>query len=137
MCILETNPLLITSVANTLPYSKGCLFILFFYFLCYAKAFKFIRSNVFIFLFIFITVGDGSKKIILFSSVTQLCPTLCNPMECSMPGFSVPGAFPGQNTRARCYFLLQGIIPTQGSNLGLLHCGLILYRLSHQASPSC
>ena len=46
MYILETNLLLITSVANTLPYSKGCLFILFFGFLCYAKAFKFIRSNV-------------------------------------------------------------------------------------------
>ena len=94
MCILETNPLLITSVANTLPYSKGCLFILFFYFLCYAKAFKFIRSNVFIFLFIFITVGDGSKKIILFSSVTQLCPTLCNPMDCSIPGFPVQSPIP-------------------------------------------
>ena len=24
-----------------------------------------------------------------FSSVAQLCPTLCDPMECSMPGFSV------------------------------------------------
>ena len=24
-----------------------------------------------------------------FSSVTQSCPTLCNPMDCSMPGFSV------------------------------------------------
>ena len=51
MCILETNPLLITSVANTLPCFKGCLHLLFG-FLCYAKAFKFIRSNVFIFLFI-------------------------------------------------------------------------------------
>ena len=24
-----------------------------------------------------------------FSSVAQLCPTLCNPMDCSMPGFLV------------------------------------------------
>ena len=24
-----------------------------------------------------------------FSSVTQSCPTLCNPMDCSTPGFSV------------------------------------------------
>ena len=24
-----------------------------------------------------------------FSSVTQLCPTLCNPMDCSMPGLPV------------------------------------------------
>ena len=25
----------------------------------------------------------------LFSSVTQLCPTLCDPIDCSMPGFPV------------------------------------------------
>ena len=27
--------------------------------------------------------------VFMFSSVTQLCPTLCNPMNCSTPGFSV------------------------------------------------
>ena len=32
--------------------------------------------------------------------------------------------------------LLQGIFPTQGLNLGLLHCRRILYQLSHQGSPS-
>ena len=35
----------------------------------------------------------------------------------------------------RC-ILFQGIFPTQGSNPGLLHCRQILYRLSHQRSPS-
>ena len=30
---------------------------------------------------------------------------------------------------------LQGIFPTQGSKLGLLHCRWILYHLSHQGSP--
>jgi len=34
-----------------------------------------------------------------------------------------------------CHFLLQGIFPTQGSNLGLLHCRQILYHLSPQGSP--
>ena len=29
-----------------------------------------------------------------FSSVTQSCPTLCNPMECSMPGFPVHHQLP-------------------------------------------
>ena len=29
----------------------------------------------------------------------------------------------------------RGIFPTQGSNLGLLHCSWILYHLSHQGSP--
>ena len=33
--------------------------------------------------------------------------------------------------------LLQGIFPTQGWNLGLPHCRRILYRLSHQGSPTC
>ena len=32
------------------------------------------------------------------------------------------------------HFLLQGILPTQGSNPGLLHCRQTLYRLSHQGS---
>ena len=31
--------------------------------------------------------GDGEKG--SCCSVTQLCPTLCNPMDCSMPGFPV------------------------------------------------
>jgi len=34
-----------------------------------------------------------------------------------------------------CHSLLQGIFSTQVSNLGLLHCRQILYRLSHQGSP--
>ena len=30
--------------------------------------------------------------------VAQLCPTLCDPMDCSLPGSSVHGDFPGKNT---------------------------------------
>ena len=33
-----------------------------------------------------------------------------------------------------CHSLLQGIFPTGGLNPGLLHCGQMLYRLSHQGS---
>ena len=44
-----------------------------------------------------------------------LCPTLCNPMDCSLPG-SCPLNSPGRNTGVGCYFLLQGIFPIQGSN---------------------
>ena len=33
----------------------------------------------------------------------------------------------GKSTGVSCHFLLQGIFPTQGSNLGLLHCRQILY----------
>ena len=40
----------------------------------------------------------------------------------------------GKSIRVGCYALLQGIFPTQGSNLGLLHCRQSL-PLSHQGSP--
>ena len=49
------------------------------------------------------------------------CPTLCDPMDCSPPGSSVRGFFLGKNTGVGCHSLLQGILPTQGSNLSLLH----------------
>ena len=31
----------------------------------------------------------GVPVLVQFSSVTQLCLTLCNPMDCNMPGFPV------------------------------------------------
>ena len=55
-------------------------------------------------------------------------------MDCSPPGSSVHGYSPGQNTRVGSHALLQGIFPTQGSNLGLLHYRQITYHLSHQVS---
>ena len=48
------------------------------------------------------------------SEVTQSCPTLCDPMDCSLPGSSCPWDFPGKSTGVGCHFLLQGIFPTQG-----------------------
>ena len=56
-------------------------------------------------------------------------------MDCSPPGTFVHGDSPGRNTGVGCHAFLQGIIPTQGSNLGVLHCRWILYRLSRQGSP--
>ena len=41
---------------------------------------------------------------------------------------------PGKDTGVVCHFLLQGIFPTQGQNLGLLHYRQILYHLSYQGS---
>ena len=66
--------------------------------------------------------------------VTQSCPTLFDTMGCSPPASS-PRNSPGKNTGVVCHFLLQGIFPTQGSNLCLLHCRQILYQLSHLGSP--
>ena len=36
----------------------------------------------------------GRNQLGSVSSVTQLCPTLCNPMDCSMPGFPVHHQLP-------------------------------------------
>ena len=41
----------------------------------------------------------------------------------------------GQNTGVGSLSLLQGILPTQGSNPSLWHCRQILYQLSHKGSP--
>ena len=46
--------------------------------------------------------------------------TLCEPMDCSLPGSSVYGIFPGKNTGVACHDFLQGIFLTQGSNLHLM-----------------
>ena len=46
------------------------------------------------------------------SEVAQSCPTVCDPMDCSPPGSSVHGIFPGKNTGVvrcaiNCTFLLK------------------------------
>ena len=58
-------------------------------------------------------------------------------MLCSLPSSSVYGDSLGKNTRVASHSLLQGIFPTQESNLGLLNGRQILYLLSHQeVTPS-
>ena len=47
-------------------------------------------------------------------SVTQSCPALCDPMDCSSPGSSVRGDSPGKNTGVGCGALLQGNLPNPG-----------------------
>ena len=54
----------------------------------------------------------------------QLCPALCGPMNRRL---LYPWDSPGKNTGVDCQALLQGIFPTQGSNLCLLRCRCILY----------
>ena len=42
-------------------------------------------------------------------------------------GLYSPWNSPGKNTGVGCHCLLQEILPTQGSNPGLLHCRQVLY----------
>ena len=60
-----------------------------------------------------------SQKVVRVCSITQLCLTLCNSMDCSPPGSSVHGIL-RQTHWSGCHFFLQGIL-TQGSNPFLLH----------------
>ena len=60
------------------------------------------------------------------SCVRLLRPCGLQPARLLCPQYS-----PGKNTGEGCYFLLQGIFPTQESNPGLLHCRQILYQLSY------
>ena len=80
------------------------------------------------------------QKVKSESEVSQLCLTLCSPVDCSLPGSSIHGIFQARILEwvaiigVGCHFLLQGIFPTQGSNPGLLHCRQTLYHLSHQGN---
>ena len=58
----------------------------------------------------------------IVSEVTRSCPTLCDPVDCSLPGFSVHGIPQARILEWVTISFLQGIFPTQGSNPGLPHC---------------
>ena len=49
----------------------------------------------------------------------QFCPTLCNPMDCSLPGTSVHGILQARILGWVAMHLLQVIVQIQGSNLRL------------------
>ena len=51
------------------------------------------------------------------SEVAQSSPTLCDPMDCSLPRLLSPWNFPCKSTEVGCHFLLQGIFPTRDQTL--------------------
>ena len=57
--------------------------------------------------------------------VAQLCSTLCNPMDYSLPGSSVHEDSPGKNTGVggRSPFSSPGDLPNPGIEPGLPHSG--------------
>ena len=72
--ILEINPLSIDSFANIFSYSEGCLFVLFIVSFAVQKLLSSIRSHLFIFVFISITLGGGPKKILLWFMSKSVFP---------------------------------------------------------------
>ena len=94
-------------------------------------------SNLLSLLMIFPMSGIAS----LFPQVHFLVCVSCSVRSDSLQPHGVkptrlfsPWDSPGKNTEVGCHFLLQGIFPTQGPNLGLPHCKQFLYHLSHQGS---
>ena len=93
----------------------------------------------------------GSKSLWMVAAVTKLkdtCSldesevevaqpylTLCNPMNCSLPGSTIGGILQARILECSSALLLW-IFPTQGLNPRLLHCRWILNHLSHQGSPT-
>ena len=71
---------------------------------------------------LFITECCGSGGL-----VAQLCLTVCNTIDCSLPGSSVHGILQVRILEWVAIPLLQGIFLSQESNPGLLHCRQILY----------
>ena len=47
-------------------------------------------------------------------TVAQLCPTLCNPVDCSPVRLLCPWDSPGKNSGVGCHALLQGEMPELG-----------------------
>ena len=56
----------------------------------------------------------------MHAKLLQSCPTLCDPMDYSLPGSSVHWDSPGKDIGVSCHALLQGIFPAQELNLCLL-----------------
>ena len=62
--------------------------------------------------------------------------SLCS-MDCSPPGSSVHGIFPGKNTGVICYFLLQGIFPTQDQTWVSCTAGRFFTNWATRETPNC
>ena len=72
--ILESNPLSVTLLENVFSHSEDCLFTLLMVSFVVQKFLCLIRSYLFIFVFIFITLGGESKTILLqFMSKYSAC----------------------------------------------------------------
>ena len=61
----------------------------------------------------------------------QLCLTL-RPHRLQPTRLLCPWDSPGKNTGVGYHFILQGIFPARGLNLGLSHCRQVCHLLSHR-----
>ena len=72
--ILEMNPLSVVSLANIFSHSEGCLFVFFMVSFAVQKLLSLIKSHLFSFVSISVTLGGGSKKILLWFTSKSVFP---------------------------------------------------------------
>ena len=70
--------------------------------------------------------------IFLVVVVSESCPTLSNPQNCSLPSSPVHGILQPRILEWGAIPFSRGIFPTQGSSPGLLHCRQSLYSPNYQ-----
>ena len=58
-----------------------------------------------------LSITPDPLYLVQFSSVAQLCPTLCNPMDCSMPGLPVHHQLP-ESTQTHDHWVGDAIQPS-------------------------
>ena len=121
-----------------------CIPIYLDLFLPYYYVLYFVYHSAFFpfFLFLCITlVHIGSIEYIFplsSSEKSESCPVVSDSLRLHglwLARLLCPWNSPGKSTGVGSHSLLQGLVPTQGSNPGLTHCRQILYKLSHQGSP--
>ena len=70
-----------------------------------------------------------------YSKVTQSCPTLCDPTDCSPAGSSVHGILQARTLEWVAVSFSRGSSRPRDQTWVFLYCRQTLYRLNHQGSP--
>ena len=78
-------------------------------------------------------LSHQGSPLLTIESESESCSVVCDSLWAR--GLHSPWNSPGQNTGVHSLSILREIFPTQGLNLGLLHCRQILYQLSYEGSP--
>ena len=96
LCILEINHLSVAAFANIFSHSEGCLFVLFMVSFAVQKLLGLIKSDLFIFVFISVTLGRGLRKILQWFMSKSVFPMFSskNFMVSVRSEVMIPSSFP-------------------------------------------
>ena len=71
-------------------------------------------TNTYIYIHVYRPYSSAYFTCCMLCLVSQLCPALCDPMDCSPPASSVYGDSPGKNTGVGCH--AWRVVPSRGSS---------------------